>query len=319
MLIRSEFDIQFDMPQPTPMLALLNLYPTLDPQMRGPETLHVDHLQGAAATRVASSIYIDTFGNRCARFVAPAGALRLTGQSLYEAAETPDLQGFGLPQVPVEDLPEHTLRFLLASRYCQVDQFGSIAMDLFGYTTPGWSRAAAIRDWVHTHVAFNYKTARSTKTALDVYLERIGVCRDYQHLAVTLTRCMNIPARYVTGYLGDIRLPFSGIGDFSAWYQVWLDGRWWDMDARHNEPRLGRTLMAAGRDAADVAITTSFGVANLTKFYVESFEVDAQGNKVPLPAANDAAFAATALPPPIEPQQEGTPTQQGEIRSANPS
>ncbi len=120
-------------------------------------------------------------------------------------------------------------------------------------------------------------------TAMDVFSERIGVCRDYQHLAVTLTRCMKIPARYVTGYIGDIRVPFSGPGDFSAWYQIWLDGRWWDMDARHNYPRMGRILMATGRDAADVAITTSFGRADLTHFYVDSFEIDANGNRVPLP------------------------------------
>ena len=153
---------------------------------------------------------------------------------------------------------------------------------MFGHTSPGWARAVWIRDWVHNHVRFDYKTARPTKTALDVFTERVGVCRDYQHLAITMTRAMNIPARYVTGYLGDIRSPYSGAGDFSAWYQVFLDGRWWTMDARHNEPRIGRVLMATGRDATDVAITTSFGVADVTNFYVESYEVDAMGNTVPL-------------------------------------
>jgi transglutaminase-like putative cysteine protease len=147
----------------------------------------------------------------------------------------------------------------------------------------GWALAAAIRDWVHDHVAFDYKTARPTKTAMDVFTERIGVCRDFQHLAITLSRCMNIPARYVTGQIGDIRVPFSGPGDFSAWYQVWLDGRWWDMDARHNYARYGRILMAVGRDAADVALTTSFGRADLTNFFVDSYEIDAEGNRVPSP------------------------------------
>ena len=143
--------------------------------------------------------------------------------------------------------------------------------------------AAAIRDWSHNKVRFDYSKARSTKTAMDVFTEREGVCRDYQHLAVTLSRAMNIPARYATGYLGDIRLPYAGAGDFSAWYQVYLGGRWWNMDARHNDPRLGRVLMAVGRDAADVAITTSFGLANLTGFNVESYEVTAEGERVPLP------------------------------------
>jgi transglutaminase-like putative cysteine protease len=199
-------------------------------------------------------------------------------------------------QAMVEDLPCDVLQFLLPSRYCQVDQFGAIAQDLFGWMTPGWTKASAIRDWVHEKVAFDYKTARSTKTAMDVFTERVGVCRDYQHLAITLSRCQNIPARYVTGYVGDIRVPYSGPGDFSAWYEVFLDGRWMTMDARHNEPRMGRVLMATGRDAADVAITTSFGTTNLTNFYVDSYEVLEDGSTVPsLPGtiAQGAVVTAT--------------------------
>ncbi len=287
MLIQSEYDIQFHLPAATPMIALLHVHPSLEPQLAAPDRLIVEHIMPAlereGAVQLPLQDYIDGFGNRCSRFVAPAGAIRLSGTSLLNAPENPDLQGYGLPQTPVEQLPAETLQFLLASRYCQVDQFVGIAQDLFSWPTPGWNRAEAIRDWVHQKVAFNYKAARSTKTAMDVFTERVGVCRDFQHLAVTLTRCMNIPARYVTGYLGDIRIPFGGPGDFSAWYQVWLDGRWWDMDARHNNPRFGRILMATGRDAADVAITTSFGIANLTHFSVESREVDASGKPVPLP------------------------------------
>jgi transglutaminase-like putative cysteine protease len=183
----------------------------------------------------------------------------------------------------VEELPHEVLQYLLSSRYCQVDQMSLVAGDLFGHTTPGWARAIWIRDWVHNHIRFDYMSARPLKTALDVFTERVGVCRDFQHLAVTMCRAMNIPARYVTGYLGDIRRPCSGAGDFSAWYEVFLDGRWWPMDARHNDGRMGRVLMAVGRDATDVAITTSFGVANLKSFMVESFEVDELGNTVPLP------------------------------------
>lgn len=292
MLIQSEYDIQFHLDQPTPMVAMLHVHPSLEPRLITPDNLKVEHIVAASeredALQLAVEEYHDSFGNRCSRFLAPAGAIRLSGTNILRAPETPDAQGFGIPQTPVERLPPDTLQFLLASRYCQVDQFGGIAQDLFGSVPSGWERAAAIRDWVHNKVNFNYKAARPTKTAMDVFTERIGVCRDFQHLAITLTRCMNIPARYVTGQLGDIRIPFSGPGDFSAWYQVWMDGRWWDMDARHNEPRLGRILMATGRDAADVAITTSFGRSDLTHFYVESNEIDAEGQRVPLPVKKQA-------------------------------
>ena len=311
MLIRSEYDIQFQLPAPTPIVALLHVHPSLDQHLTTPDTLHVDHIAEGQSTPIPVEEYFDSFGNRCARFAAPAGDIRLHGRNILSLGEQRDPQGFGLPQTPVEQLPPQTLQFLLASRYCQVDQFVPIAQDLFGHLGSGWALAASIRDWVHSKVVFNYKMARSTKTAMDVFTERVGVCRDYQHLAITLTRCMNIPARYVTGQLGDIRIPFSSAGDFSAWYQIWLDGRWWDMDARHNEPRMGRVLMATGRDAADVAITTSFGIANLTKFYVESNEIDAAGNKVPLPAA----FTQPANPP-LVPQESARA--EGEVRIATP-
>jgi len=269
------------------MVAMLHVHPSLEPMLTTGDKLKVEHIGpvgGGVDTReLAVEEYFDAFGNRCSRFLAPSGAIRLSGMNVLSGEFVHDPQNFAAMQTPVENLPSETLQFLLASRYCQVDQFVGIAQDLFGYTLPGWQRAAAIRDWVHWKVAFNYKMARSTKTAMDVFTERVGVCRDFQHLAVTLTRCMNIPARYVTGQLGDIRHPYSGAGDFSAWYQVWLDGKWWDMDARHNEPRLGRILMATGRDAADVAITTSFGRADLTNFYVESNEIDANGSKIALP------------------------------------
>ncbi|HEV2575816.1 MAG TPA: transglutaminase family protein [Acidobacteriaceae bacterium] len=292
MLIRSEFDIQFHLPYRTPVVAMLHVHPSLEPQLITAGELKVEHAgpgaENEAATELIVEEFIDRFGNRCSRFVAPPGAVRLIGKTVVNASETADPQGFGLPITPVEDLPPNVLEFLLPSRYCEVDRFAGIAHDLFGHFTPGWQQASAIRDWVHGKVTFNYATARPTKSAMDVFTERVGVCRDFQHLAVALSRCMNIPARYVTGYLGDIRVPYSGPGDFSAWYQVWLDGRWWDMDARHNEPRIGRILMAAGRDAADVAITTSFAVANLTHFYVASAEIGADGKAVALPPSQAA-------------------------------
>ena len=282
MLIRSEFDIQFELPQTLPMVALLRLYPSLDPLVRAPEELLIEQLGADEPTVIETVEYVDGFGNRCSRFVAPQGAIRVSGRSLVENDELPDVICTEATQHAVEELPPETLQFLLSSRYCQVDQLSQVAGDMFGHTTPGWARAVWIRDWVHNHVRFDYATARPTKTALDVFTERVGVCRDYQHLAVTMTRAMNIPARYVTGYLGDIRRPYSGAGDFSAWYEVFLSGRWWTMDARHNTPQYGRVLMAVGRDATDVAITTSFGVANVTNFYVASYEVDERGETVPL-------------------------------------
>jgi transglutaminase-like putative cysteine protease len=296
MLIRNEYDIQFHLPMPTPMVAVLHLHPSLEPLVRTGNKLKVEYIEGETKANVAVSEYRDVFGNRCTRFTTPAGTIRLSGMSVVEMKELSDPINAYAQQAPVEDLPSEVLQFLLPSRYCEVDQFGPIAQDLFGWMTPGWTRASAIRDWVHEKVAFNYKTARTTKTAMDVFVERIGVCRDYQHLAIALSRCQNIPARYVTGYLGDIRWPYSGPGDFSAWYEVFLDGRWMTMDARHNEPRIGRVLMATGRDAADVAITTSFGNAILTNFYVESYEVLEDGTRVtPLPGVMTQEPIVTAL------------------------
>ncbi len=288
MLIFSEFDIQFSLPAPSAVVALLHLHPSLEPQVRSGNRLLVEHRSMFASSEqphLQAPIvdYIDSFGNRCSRFVAPAGTLRLSGSSTIETDGTPDKVHTYAQQSRIEDLPSDVLQFLLPSRYCEVDRFGAIANDLFSSIPAGWPRATYIRDWVHERVKFNYNAARPTKTAMDVFTERTGVCRDFQHLAVTLSRCQNIPARYVTGYIGDIRMPSSGPGDFSAWYQVFLDGKWIDLDARHNYPRLGRILMATGRDAADVAITTSFGATNLSSFYVDSWEVDGEGNRAVAP------------------------------------
>jgi transglutaminase-like putative cysteine protease len=285
MLIKSDFDIQFQLPQPTAMVAILHLHPTLEQNVRHGNVLVIEQLKWGVkpgyGELIGAEEYMDSFGNRCSRFVAPAGHLRLSGTSTIDVDGIPDPVNLNAQQAPIQELPSDVLRFLLPSRYCEVDRFVQISHDLFGWMKPGWERAAAIRDWVHEKVRFDYQAARPTKTAMDVFTERVGVCRDFQHLAVTMSRCQNIPARYVTGYLGDIRWPYTGPGDFSAWYEVWLDGRWWPMDARHNEPRPGRVLMATGRDAADVAITTSFGNAELTYFYVESTEVREDGSIVP--------------------------------------
>src|SRR5208282_1315131 len=263
MLIRLAYDIQFNIPAPVAMVALLNVHPS-----RVHDLLEPDELQTEPKLEIAH--YIDSFGNRCARFVAPPGPLRLSSTTLIRDSGNPDPFNWFAREQAVGDLPHEVLSFLLNSRYCEVDRFSNIAVELFGDIAPGWGRVQAICNWVHSHVAFNYQMARPTKTALDVFTERVGVCRDYQHLAITFCRALNIPARYATGYLGDIGVPVILPMDFSAWFEVYLGGRWWTFDARNNQPRLGRVLMAVGRDASDVAMTTSFGIANLVGFNVVS-------------------------------------------------
>jgi len=266
MLLRIGFDIQFDLPAETAMIAMLNVYPTREWDLVEPNEINIE-------PHIKSSSYEDSFGNRCTRFVAPAGHLRLSNSTLIRDSGNADEEYQFAQETPVGELPHSVLQFLLSSRYCEVDRFVTIANDLFGSVAPGWGRVKAIADWVNKTVAFDYKKARPTKTALDVFTERTGVCRDFQHLAITLCRALNIPARYATGYLGDIRIPSRGPMDFSAWFEVYLGDRWWTLDARHNQPRVGRVLMAVGRDAADVALTTAFGRADLTKFAVVSDEV----------------------------------------------
>ena len=261
MLIRLAYDIQFHIQAPVAMVALLNVHPS-----RVPDLLEPDELRTEPGLDVAN--YIDTFGNRCSRFVAPPGFLRLSNSTLIRASDDPDEVNHSAVQWAVGDLPNEVLCYLLSSRYCEVDRFSNIAFELFGNLDPGWDRVQAICNWVHNKLTFNYQHARPTKTALDVFTERVGVCRDYQHLAITFCRALNIPARYATGYLGDIGVPVVLPMDFSAWFEVYLSGRWWTFDARNNQPRLGRILMATGRDASDVAITTSFGPADLRHFFV---------------------------------------------------
>lgn len=267
MLIRLGYDISFETTIDVPMVALLNVYPSRAGDLREPDELHLD-------PNVPVDTYIDSFGNICSRFVAPTGIIRLFNSTLIWDSGELDAQKPYARQVPVGELPPETLRYLLASRYCELDLLSPVAHELFGHTPPGWERVKAICDWVHNKVTFGYPFARSTKTALDVFAERVGVCRDFQHLAITFCRCLNIPARYVSGYLGDIGIPPAPYPmDFSAWFEVYLEDRWWTFDARHNIPRQGRVLMSVGRDAADIAITTSFGSAKLVNFTVVSDEV----------------------------------------------
>jgi transglutaminase-like putative cysteine protease len=271
MMLRLGYDIQFEIPAPVAMVALLSVHPSRVADLRAPDEIQIDPW-----TPVEN--FMDGFGNRCTRFVAQQGLLRLTNSTLLQDSGFADPVNYGARALPVHELPHQILGYLLNSRYCEVDRFPDIATGLFGHIAPGWGRVQAVCDWVHANVTFGYEYARNTRTALEVFSERVGVCRDFQHLAVTLCRALHIPARYATGYLGDIGVPAAASPmDFSAWFEVYLEDRWWAFDARNNQPRQGRVLMATGRDASDVAMTTSFGTANLKYFSVVS-EIAAQEN-----------------------------------------
>jgi transglutaminase-like putative cysteine protease len=266
MLIRLGYDIRFEIAAPVPLVALLSVHPSRRGDLAEPDQVIVEG--NGSATE-----YYDSFGNICTRLLASPGTLRLTNSTVIRDSGNPDPISIDAREVPVQELPPETLRFLMASRFCEVDLLSATAVELFGAAPKGWRRVQAICEWIFSKVTFSYPAARPTRTALGVYTERIGVCRDFQHLAVTFCRALNIPARYVTGYLGDIGVPPSGPMDFSAWFEAYLEDRWWTFDARHNHPRVGRVLLATGLDATDVAITTSFGRARLSHFEVVTDEI----------------------------------------------
>jgi transglutaminase-like putative cysteine protease len=267
MRIRIGYEIVFSLPGPTELLLALFVRPERAGDLEQPEHLVVE-------PAVPVTTFLDVYSNRCARIAAPAGTLRLYYDNVCRDSGDLELWGFGMPQHAIGDLPPDVLPFLLASRYCEVDRLSDVAWGLFGQVAQGWPRVQAVCDWVHANVQFGYQFARPTKTAFETYQERTGVCRDLMHLAVTFLRAMSIPARYSTGYLGDIGVPIvPSPMDFSACLEVYLGGCWWIMDARHNVRRIGRILMAHGRDAADVAMTTSFGLHNLEKFRVWTDEL----------------------------------------------
>jgi len=267
MQIRVGYEIAYECPQPTPMLLMLSVHPSRADALRTPQRIAFD-------PPVASRDYTDGFGNICTRILAPPERIVISTDQIVADSGLPDPVVPDAAQHAVEDLPDEALVFLLGSRYCETDRLSDTAWSLFGTGPLGWSRVQAICDYVHDRVTFGYEYARPTKTARDVFMEQCGVCRDFAHLAVTFCRCMNIPARYCTGYLGDIGVPPADAPmDFSAWFEAYLGGRWYTFDARHNIPRIGHILMARGRDAADVAITTSFGPTKLASFSVVTDEV----------------------------------------------
>jgi len=267
MKIRAGYKISYECFQPTPMLLVLSLHPSRLPDLLSPQIMTVTPTQ-------PTWDYRDSFGNICTRILAQPGLTTFSADFTVHDQGKVDEVDPSAEEIPLDRLPDDTLIYLLASRYCETDLLLDFAWSQFGSTPRGWARVQAVCDFVHTHIVFGYQHARASRTAFEGYSEKRGVCRDFAHLAVTLCRCLNIPARYCTGYLGDIGVPPAPEPmDFSAWFEVFLSGRWYTFDARHNNPRIGRLLIARGRDATDVAITTTFGRCRLATFEVTTVEV----------------------------------------------
>jgi transglutaminase-like putative cysteine protease len=273
MLIRAGYNIGFKTEHPTPMLAALSIHPSRNKDLRTAQRI-------MTTPDIPLYDYVDGYGDICTRLTLPAGETTISTGFVIEDPFVPDIVMPDARQLPIEQLPDEVMLYLLGSRYCETDRLTDIAWSLFGGMMGGWPMVQAIVAFTHERIAFDYMAARITKTAWDAYNEQTGVCRDYAHLAIALCRCMNIPARYCTGYMGDMDLPEPvGDMDFSAWFEAYLDGRWYTFDARHNRPRSGRILMARGRDATDAALTTAFGTAVLTRFDIYTDE-----DRLPPPA-----------------------------------
>jgi transglutaminase-like putative cysteine protease len=267
MHIRVGYELDYSFPQPTPMILTLNVH-----YSRASDMVKVDNMVTIPSVPITG--YRDGFGNWCNRLVAPKGQFRVTADGVVRDSGMLETPSSWAEQHQVQQLPEETLVYLLGSRYCETDRLTETAWQLFGSTPPGWARVQAVCDFVHAHIEFGYQYASPTKTAWEVFNERKGVCRDFAHLALTLCRCLNIPARYCTGYLGDIGMPppYAAM-DFAGWFEAYLGGAWHTFDPRNNQPRAGRILIARGRDAADVAITTTFGPNVLQGFRVWTDEI----------------------------------------------
>lgn len=265
--MRVGYELQYEFPHPTPVILMLNIHFTRVSDLASPDHIVLD-------PSVSISGYRDGFGNWCSRLLAPAGRMIISADFTVRDSGRPDPVVSEARQVPVEELPEEALVYLLASRFCDSDRLLDQAWTLFGPAEPGLARVRAICDFTHQHITFGYEHARVTRTASEAYEERRGVCRDYAHLAVAFCRALNIPARYCTGYLSEVGTPPPHPpGDFAAWFEAYLGGHWHMFDARNNVPRIGRILVARGRDAADVAITTTFGPNTLHGFRVWTDEV----------------------------------------------
>lgn len=291
MLIRAGFDIEIDCKADLPLLLVLSTHSSF-----GGRIIGEDRVRAVPGAR--SSTFLDVQGNRITRLVAPQGRSRLWSDFVVEMDRSPDPQEPGAPQHKVEDLPDEALTYLLPSRYCDSDALTEEAWALFGPSEPGWPRVQAVCDFVHEHVTFGYEFGRADKTASAVFRERTGVCRDFAHLAIAFCRALNIPARYASGYLGDIDYPYSGPGDFCAWFEVYLGGAWRTFDARYNTPRIGRILMARGHDAGRTAMMTSFGAHRLARFRVWCDELVAGVSEQDVPALLALRPEPATSPPP---------------------
>ncbi|MBH1963502.1 MAG: transglutaminase family protein [Comamonadaceae bacterium] len=269
MHIQIGYDIELNVNAPTMLLGALNVHPSRQHDLLAPEVLRTE-------PALPIEQYRDSFDNVITRIVVPFGtpSIRITNSAVVRDSGELDEINPQARQVPLSELPAETLQFLLPSRYCEVDsELLGFAWNQFGHIESGWERVRAICTYVNQHIRFDYMQARANRTALEGWRERVGVCRDFSHLAITLCRAMNLPARYSTGYLGDIGIPAMPPMDFSAWFQVYLGDKWYTFDARHNRTRIGRIVMAIGRDAADVPITMVFGPNSLARFEVISDEL----------------------------------------------
>ncbi len=271
MEIRIGYELVYECVQPTPMILTLNVHSS-----RVADLVYPDHMIFKPSVPVTA--YHDSYGNWCSCIVAPQGQITVTADTRLRDSGEADPVVPGARQHQLQELPTASLLFLLGSRYCETDLMSETAWKLFAHTPPGWARVQAVCDFVHNHIRFDYTQARVTRTAHEAFNEKIGVCRDFTHLAITLCRCLNIPARYCTGYLSDIGMPPPyGPMDFAAWFEVYLGDGWHIFDARNNKPYRGRILIARGRDAADVAISTTFGPNTLKSFRVWCDEVGSTG------------------------------------------
>jgi transglutaminase-like putative cysteine protease len=267
MQIRAGYEITYECPRPTPMVLMLSVHPNRLDDLVTPAPMLLDPPLPAHDCR-------DLYGSICTRVAAPAGPFTVSSGFVINDTGLPDAVEPDARQLAVEELPDDVLVNLLGNRYCDTDHLSSLAWSLFGEGPAGWPRVQAICDYVNSRLTFGYQHASATRTAWDGFREQRGVFRDFAHLAITLCRCMNIPARYCTGYLGDIGIePVPEPMDFSAWFEAYLGGRWYTFNARHNTPRIGRILMARGRDATDVALSASFGHTRLARFNVVTDEI----------------------------------------------
>jgi transglutaminase-like putative cysteine protease len=291
MHIRYGYTIDFACDAPTPIVTMLDIHPMRRHDITQPDDMHATALDDGQTVDV-SAISLDRYQNVRRRIMAPAGGLTLQAMGVLHDSGFPDEQVPHADAQAPHELDQTLLQFVQGSRYCETDRLATLAWSLFGGVKGGWNRVQAVCDYVHERIRFNYHAARATRTAFEAHEERVGVCRDYAHLAIAMCRALNIPARYVTGYLGDIGVaPDPSPMDFSAWFEAYLEGRWWAFDARHNTPRIGRITIGIGLDANDVPILHSFGTHKLTRFEVITAEVE--GARFPISARQRRAHWGT--------------------------